>query len=203
MLSDGQLLLKAICADPDADLPRLVYADYLDDKGQPDRAALVRLQCEFVRKCQAGNGLADDVLRTELAVLWAAHGERWRAEFPQIQGVDWDLFFHRGFAERVVVETDAILRDNAEAILGLNPIHHLRIRRFTGARGVTLIPALRHLKSATITVDLTHAAFDELLAWNGFRGDFKLVLHPGSGPGTGRVAQVNAHFRHQLFRPLT
>ncbi len=44
---DRAALLRAIIADPAADLPRLVYADWLDDHG--DRtgwAALIRRQCD-------------------------------------------------------------------------------------------------------------------------------------------------------------
>lgn len=205
MLTDKQLLLKAICADPDNDLPRLVYADYLEENGQPERAAFIRLQIEFVRMCLAGTGFEDDTLRTELAVLWAARGAAWRAELPRLPGVEWDLFFHRGFAERVVVETDTILRDNAEALLGLNPIHHLCVRRFTGARGVTLLPGLHRLRSATITFELTHVAVDELLAWEGFDPNMGLLLKTafdGNREAEGRIDRLNTHFRRQLYRDV-
>ncbi|MBN9521473.1 TIGR02996 domain-containing protein [bacterium] len=44
-MTTADALLRAVLADPDADTPRLVYADWCDDHGQPDRAALVRHQC--------------------------------------------------------------------------------------------------------------------------------------------------------------
>ncbi len=38
-MSDGDTLLSAIFADPDADLPRLMYADWLEEFGNDsDRA---------------------------------------------------------------------------------------------------------------------------------------------------------------------
>src|SRR5262245_42037149 len=40
--------LAAVGADPDADGPRLVFADWLDDHGDP-RAELIRTQCEMAR----------------------------------------------------------------------------------------------------------------------------------------------------------
>lgn len=46
-MSDPDALLAAVCAAPDDDLPRLVYADWLDETGDPvnaDRAAFIRLQ---------------------------------------------------------------------------------------------------------------------------------------------------------------
>src|SRR5262249_46661842 len=39
-------LWQAIVDDPDDDLPRLVYADWLEENGQPERAELIRLQCD-------------------------------------------------------------------------------------------------------------------------------------------------------------
>ena len=41
--------LAAICANPADDTPRLVYADWLDEHGQPERAEFVRVQCELAR----------------------------------------------------------------------------------------------------------------------------------------------------------
>jgi uncharacterized protein (TIGR02996 family) len=42
-------LLAAIRDDPESDLPRLVYADWQDDHGQPEHAELIRVQCELRR----------------------------------------------------------------------------------------------------------------------------------------------------------
>jgi uncharacterized protein (TIGR02996 family) len=36
---------KAVVADAESDVPRLAYADWLDENGDPDRAAFVRVQC--------------------------------------------------------------------------------------------------------------------------------------------------------------
>lgn len=42
-------ILAAVLAAPDADTPRLVYADWCDDHGQPERAAFIRVQVELAR----------------------------------------------------------------------------------------------------------------------------------------------------------
>ena len=45
---DDPAFLQVICGDPDADGPRLLYADYLDEKGDPPsvaRAEFIRVQC--------------------------------------------------------------------------------------------------------------------------------------------------------------
>jgi uncharacterized protein (TIGR02996 family) len=46
---DWELLLRAICAAPDDDLPRLVAADWLDENGEPERAEFIRVQIERER----------------------------------------------------------------------------------------------------------------------------------------------------------
>ena len=38
--------LAEILEHPDDDTPRLIFADWLDDHGEPDRAELIRLQVE-------------------------------------------------------------------------------------------------------------------------------------------------------------
>lgn len=47
-MDDRAAFISAICERPDDDLPRLLYADYLDDRGEHDYAEFVRVQCELV-----------------------------------------------------------------------------------------------------------------------------------------------------------
>ena len=42
---ERQSLYAAICAGPRDDLPKLVFADWLDEHGDPERAEFIRLQC--------------------------------------------------------------------------------------------------------------------------------------------------------------
>jgi len=44
-LDQREAFLLAIFANPDDDLPRLVFADWLEERGEGDWAALIRLQC--------------------------------------------------------------------------------------------------------------------------------------------------------------
>ncbi|MBX9623529.1 MAG: TIGR02996 domain-containing protein [Gemmataceae bacterium] len=48
-LEQHEAFLRAIFAAPDDDTPRLVYADFLEEHGFPDRAELIRLGCEHRR----------------------------------------------------------------------------------------------------------------------------------------------------------
>ena len=46
-LLEREAFLRAIFADPDNDMPRLVFADWLDEQGESAWAELIRLQCEI------------------------------------------------------------------------------------------------------------------------------------------------------------
>ena len=87
-MSDEDALLAAINANPDDDTPRLVYADWLDENGQPEWAEFIRLQC--------GVGL-DDTLRSRATELEVRHRSDWLQWFPQRAGAEWE--FRRGFPE--------------------------------------------------------------------------------------------------------
>jgi uncharacterized protein (TIGR02996 family) len=49
LLSQHEAFLRAIFDAPDDDTPRLVYADFLEENGEPERAELIRVQCELSR----------------------------------------------------------------------------------------------------------------------------------------------------------
>ena len=46
MSSDREAFIAGIAADPENDLRRLVFADWLEENGEPERAEFVRLQIE-------------------------------------------------------------------------------------------------------------------------------------------------------------
>src|SRR5262249_4725627 len=67
--------LADIRADPDDDAPRLIYADWLHEHGDADRAEFIRLQCELARL-----GAADPrrpALEQREGELLEAHRLRW------------------------------------------------------------------------------------------------------------------------------
>ena len=45
-MTDRDALLRAICDNPEDDAPRLVYADWLDENGDPLQAEFIRLQLQ-------------------------------------------------------------------------------------------------------------------------------------------------------------
>ena len=103
-MDDHAALLAAVCDRPDDDTPRLVLADFLDDHGDPDRAAFVRAQVRLARTPEwEPFAVACRHRRTE----WSEYGTPFRAAlpaFPEGCGVEWaEPPFRRGFGWRVRV----------------------------------------------------------------------------------------------------
>jgi uncharacterized protein (TIGR02996 family) len=74
MSSDEAALLQAVIATPDDDLPRLVYADWLDERGDP-RGEYIRLQVEITRAAPHTDQYA--ALRGRLKALRATVPPAW------------------------------------------------------------------------------------------------------------------------------
>lgn len=99
----SQPFLASIRAAPDDDLPRLVFADWLDENGDPDRAEFIRFQVESAK------GTATAAQRAREGELWQANRQRWQVggwdvqavreiipDFPKI--IAEEMPYHRGFA---------------------------------------------------------------------------------------------------------
>ena len=69
--------IQAILASPEDRAVRLVYADWLEDNGDPERAEFIRAQCRLARM------EGDDPERRELSDraddLHGKNRERWRS----------------------------------------------------------------------------------------------------------------------------
>src|SRR5438309_3057056 len=92
--ADG--FLAAIRRDPDDDAPRLVYADWLDEHGDPDRAEFIRAEVEMARLPYDHPRRRQ--LRDQANAIWKCHGERWYGDLlPLAEHVGTE----RGFLEAV------------------------------------------------------------------------------------------------------
>jgi uncharacterized protein (TIGR02996 family) len=79
-MSDENALLAAIWEHPHEDTPRLMYADWLQEHGQPERAEFVRVQCELARL--DGDDPRFDALEARAEGMLAAHGKGWWKAMP-------------------------------------------------------------------------------------------------------------------------
>ena len=151
-MGDREALLRAVCANPDDDTPRLVYADWLDDHGDPDRAAFIRLQVRVAMLYRSADPRAAEPVHREARAVWDRCGEAWRAALPTAGGAVWPpLMFFRGFPERLWVPTDAALVAAVADLLNRVPVQHLEVGRFTGDRRFAGLAELGRLKTLTVT----------------------------------------------------
>ena len=58
-MSDRDALIAAVLANPDEDAPRLIFADYLEENGDPLRAEFIRVPVELARRRKAERDLPD------------------------------------------------------------------------------------------------------------------------------------------------
>jgi uncharacterized protein (TIGR02996 family) len=118
--------LQAICEDPDDDAHRLIYADWLDDHGDADRAEFIRLQCAL-----AAMDDEDEVMEAREAELLRQHGDAWRAELPRLPKVSWGESFRRGFVEGVSLTNYMAWRNQGLALLAAAPVDTVSIDQVT------------------------------------------------------------------------
>jgi uncharacterized protein (TIGR02996 family) len=90
--SEFEPLLRAVFAAPDDDTPRLVFADHLEETGDADRAALIRVQCELARL--PSRSVRRTAVQAEEKKLLARVKKRVGTVPEQFK-----LAFERGFAE--------------------------------------------------------------------------------------------------------
>ena len=127
---DESALLRAILEAPDDDAPRLVYADWLDERagpGDPDQAEFIRLQVELPRwpdPLDPRVGRARALLR--------ANYEQWVAARPAAHLVRWG--FARGFPNAVAGSAgnvaDLFRKHGRPA--GLTAVHLRNLRGISG-----------------------------------------------------------------------
>jgi uncharacterized protein (TIGR02996 family) len=129
-MSDRVPFLRAICESPLDDAPRLVFADWLDERGDAAdaaRAEFIRVQCELAREPPAPGRWSPLHLR-QLDLL-RDHERRWRAELPNLSGVIWQSF-ERGFVAAAVFE-DSFVRQ-AGAAFAATPLEQVILRSARG-----------------------------------------------------------------------
>jgi uncharacterized protein (TIGR02996 family) len=84
-MTQEEAFLRDIIDNADDDAPRLVYADWLDEHGQPERAAYIRLHLEM--DCTPRWDRRWFELRK---AQWSVPTDRaWPGGLPHWPGVDW------------------------------------------------------------------------------------------------------------------
>jgi uncharacterized protein (TIGR02996 family) len=145
-------LLRAILEEPDDDGVRLVYADWLEEHGDVDRAEFIRVQLDLARGDPRPNVLRR--LRERERVLLREHELRWTAP---LHGLVQRARFRRGFPECVTVGADEFLAQ-ADALFRLAPVRHLILTEGNGR--LKKLVKLPHLGRAPTLEFRTYAPAD-------------------------------------------
>src|SRR5262245_2924557 len=111
--------LHAIRRSPEDDSLRLVYSDWLEEHGQPERAEFVRLQVELgPMRFEIDRPRVRQLLAREEELL-RAHAEKWLGRLPRAvreasrpphQPGSLGPFFRGGVPELVALSLDVLLR---------------------------------------------------------------------------------------------
>jgi uncharacterized protein (TIGR02996 family) len=175
---DPAALLDAVLADPDAEAPRQVYADWLLEQGDP-RGELIAVQTELAR------GGLSVVRRLELEArevsLLSEHGARWlgRLSTDVVRAS-----FARGFLDALTVldvaslfEADETLRQEPVRQLVFMMRQRLDVARVLTLPWVSRLQALEFTASSELRPALTLEGLSTLLGTRRLRGLTSLGFH--------------------------
>jgi uncharacterized protein (TIGR02996 family) len=127
-MTPQEAFLQAILETPDDDTPRLVYADWLDEHDDAERAEFIRLQIRLATLS------ADDPQRLTLeercGALLTEHEDQWLGQLAPLTST---CQFRRGFVEVVSLGFKQFLA-NAETIFRLAPVRQLKLLRLAHTR---------------------------------------------------------------------
>jgi uncharacterized protein (TIGR02996 family) len=165
-MTQEEAFLQAICESPGDDVPRLVYADWLEEHGGPEgaaRAEFIRVQVERAR-LPAGDP-RQEVLQVRQGQLSAAHGAAWRAQLPRLPGINWQRFW-RGFVSGADVGAWKHYRRHAAALFAATPVQFLRLFGLNAqqCRELVTSPYLSRLLSLTVPCTVGDAGLQVLAA---------------------------------------
>src|SRR5262245_11210901 len=119
--------LRSILASPDDDAPRLVYADWLDENGDPNRAEFIRLQIRLARSPAGDPDFAE--LKARADDLGRTHHVEWLNQLPYWPGVHWEIF-DRGFISAARFETPEAFFESAPDVFRAAPIKEVRLHGY-------------------------------------------------------------------------
>jgi uncharacterized protein (TIGR02996 family) len=152
-----EAFLRDICENPGDDAPRLVFADWLDEHGEGDRAEFIRAQCELARIEEEGDPDRAEELRGRAFALERGGRKGWtgrwlRRALPRSCGTSaWE--FRRGFVEAVSLPVRVFLQHGDE-LFRRHPIREVRFLDIDGLDSLAGSPHLRRLKGLALHGDL-------------------------------------------------
>lgn len=189
-----QDFLHAILADPEADTPRLIYADWLEEQGDP-RGEFIRVQLRLVDPDLEEDEHFD--LHDRETELLREHEATWVEPLqPLVEG--WK--FHRGFVEYVRVRAKAFITSGT-ALFDHEPIQSLALMQTRDVEFESLIdmPSLGRLAGLSLSGCSLGTEHLEVMAHSPHLGSLRKLLLGGNGFGPNGVeALADAHHWERL-----
>jgi uncharacterized protein (TIGR02996 family) len=165
-------LLAAICADPRDEAPRIVYADWLADRGDP-RGELIHYQVGAEHLPSRDPRRTD--LKAQAWALLARHEPAWILPLPRFVEA-WR--FRHGFLSAVLMEPRAILdTDDLAALRRVHPIRAVGVTGFPSPELLERLAGSPRLDGIT-QVELQFALDHEALAARFGRGERAGIFGP-------------------------
>jgi uncharacterized protein (TIGR02996 family) len=151
--------MEDICANVDDDAPRLIFADWLDENGEPERAEFIRVQIARTRLPEWEAAWVRLRLREE--ALLKLHEKKWRIGLPRVEGVTW-RGFRRGFLAEADITGFTTLRAGFPECRASFPVERITTpwpRKAEKCATIPLIPGLRELCISSHLHDEREAAY--------------------------------------------
>lgn len=122
---DNKAFLEEIRSDPQDVTPRLVYADWLEENGDP-QAELIRVQCELDELPASASAEREELRRREKTLLRNYHAE-WVEPLQQldVRGIE----IRRGFVEAIRLDAEVFLANAAEIVARVPALCSLNLRK--------------------------------------------------------------------------
>jgi uncharacterized protein (TIGR02996 family) len=141
VMTQEEAFIQAIREAPEDDAPRLIFADWLEEHGQADRAEFIRLQCQLAR--MADKNPERSALTSRTDDLLRSHWDEWVGPFREIVGSRRDRYgeswmgekydprtyparFVRGFVPMLSLDAERFV-DCASELNGLTPLRILNL----------------------------------------------------------------------------
>jgi uncharacterized protein (TIGR02996 family) len=169
-MGEREALLRAVCQHPDDNTPRFVFADWLDEHDEPERAEFIRVQIELSSHPESDKR---HLLQAREAELLSDHSEEWVQPLVEYW-LDWSdkpYAFCRGFVEELELEAATFI-DRGEELFAMTPLRGVRLPDEEWYEVLAACPLLLRLKS----LDLTGSGLT-----SGFRGIHDFLASPNLG----------------------
>lgn len=158
-MNTEDLYLQAIIENPDDDLPRLIYSDWLEERGDP-RAEFIRVQCELTKKEEYTLRWRDLTARS--TELLKAHKAEWLSPLWGLANHGW---FERGFVHRATLMLEQFTNGLLAELFQRAPVREMKFFHSSDtdtnyAEGLAASPFLERFSG--LNLEATLEGFDQL-----------------------------------------